>query len=144
MNGSVSLEWHRHSWTCICKRDDCLRNDEIRPAAANAAQQFSCNVRWLHTICIEIAPVCFVENVRSGGLSRRTCRQTYYGGPPPSDATVIASFLPVLLYRPNGGAHSTACVRLSPELNHFLESDLVQLGISDNEAARGAETETQA
>ena len=116
-----SKKWHRNSWTCTCKRDDCLRNDEIRPAAANAAQR-TCNVRWLHTICNP--PVCFVESVRSGGLSRRTLQANHpitVGRRRPMPR--LSHRFCRCSYRPNGGAHSTACVRLSPELIHFLESE---------------------
>ena len=123
-------------------RDDCLRDDEIIPAtAANAAQRIPCNAQAPgDSICIKIfrswrrrgrctLHASFgdrrVQNVRSSG-------RTYYGWPPPSDFKIVASLVPVLLYRPNDGAHSTACVRLSFEVIHFLviilESDLVQLG----------------
>ena len=85
-------------------------------------------MRRLQAICIEISRswrrrgrctlhASFgdrrVQNVRSGG-------RTYYGWPPPSDFKIVASLVTVLLYRPNGGVHSTACVRLSFEVIHFF------------------------
>ena len=83
----------------------------LAPRDLHRHRRVLASARALHAACFG-SVVCFVENVRSGGMRRRA----YYGGPQPSDATIIASRVPVLLMV----SHSTACVQLSFEVIHFL------------------------
>ena len=116
MNGSVSLEWHRDSWTYTCKRDDCLRNDEIRPAAANAAQRILLQCALApHDLQ---PPSVLRGECEKCGLSRRTLQANLLRW---AAAVRCHGYRIVSAGAPIG-------VRLSPELIHFLESDLVQLG----------------